>query len=60
MTEYMWIGYDTIVTTTDDAILFDMGEDEPTWIPSSLIEDIDVINNSVSVHEWWLVQEELV
>lgn len=59
-TEYMWIGYDEVLFSTIKATQFELGEEEPQWIPKSVINDIDTEKHNVEVAEWWLIKEGLV
>ena len=49
-----------IIRTSDSAVLFDPGDDEPFWVPrrccldGSTLEDGD---SDICVADWWLEQE---
>ena len=40
-----------VVHSTDDAVLLDHGEDEPTWVPKSVGEEND--DGDWLVEEWF-------
>ena len=59
---YIELSFDHVVKSTPNAILFDMGEEEPTWIPISQIDtdEYDSNNNTVLVKEWWATEKGLI
>jgi len=60
-TKYIDLAFDTVVRHTPGAILFDMGEEDPVWIPKSMIsDDLDEGTKVVPVAEWWAVKEGLI
>ena len=65
MTGYIELAYDRIVRETRLAILFDMGEKQPVWIPKTQIDmdDFDASSKQykeVPVKEWWAERNGLV
>ena len=62
MATYIELAFDKQVHQTKSAILFDMGEPEPTWIPKAVIDmdEYDERDNVVPVKEGWAIDKGLV
>lgn len=39
MDEWVTFEYDDVITDTELAVLFDCGDEEPVWIPRSVLEN---------------------
>ena len=62
MEDYVELAFDNVVRSTAEAILFNMGEEEPIWIPITCIDmdEYDPHENTVSVKESFAKQEGLI
>lgn len=62
MADFVELAFDNIEHETPGAILFNMGEKEPTWVPRSVIEwdEYDEDSNTVPVALWRAEREGLV
>ena len=59
--DYIDLAYDAIIARTEKAILFLIG-DEERWVPKSLIEDPDELEEGggdVSIQFWFVEKEGL-
>ena len=59
MSEYVEIGA-ALITQTDDAYCFDVGEYEDAWIPRSVCGEIDEQSGTVEVEEWFAHEKGLI
>lgn len=62
--DYEELGSFIIVKATDQAIAIDMGDDEWTWLPRSVVEDGDDMEEGeeyeINVQTWFAEKEGLV
>ena len=47
-----------VLHATDEAVLLDHGEDEPTWVPKSVAEENE--DGDWLVEEWFALKEGMV
>ena len=45
---------------TEKAMLFNLGLDEPVWIPKSVIVNWDKDESELEILEWFAIKQELV
>lgn len=57
MSEVSWIEHEGVEAETSLAIGFGIGEDEPLWVPRSVLEDFD--EEHAGIQTWWLKKKEL-
>lgn len=63
--EYVEIECDEVKAETAMAVLLDLGEEEPKWVPKSLIDGGQDLHEgdcpgTVSIAEWWAEKEGLI
>lgn len=60
--EYVELAYDEIEHETQNAWLIDFGDDEPQWVPISVInhEDFDPKEHTIEIAEWFATKEGLI
>ena len=54
--------FGTVKHQTDDAVMIDFGQDAPTWIPKSCMEDWPDVGDSgdVLVYQWTAIDKGLL
>lgn len=59
---YVELAFDRVVNSTKAAILFDMGEKEPVWVPISQIDMDEYASDedTVFITEWFAMKEGLI
>jgi hypothetical protein len=58
---YVKVDFNAIENETDDAYLIVFSEgDDPLWVPSSIIDEIDEDAGTVTLEKWFAEQEELI
>jgi len=53
------IEYDNVLRETPKAIFFQVG-DKQVWIPTSQLEDLDVVEKVFNIPRWLAIKNELI
>lgn len=58
--ELVTVDYDSIVDRSELSTCFDVGEEEPVWLPNSEIQSINETDQTVKIPEWLAKERELI